>query len=154
MHSSCGSFRAFPNAYLEVDEPPKRNLLITMASLLFLVFGLGSVVADPILVAYVAYYRTAPILPIIGNVFDDSTPIGMAGGLNAVIAFGIVLVALSALDVVAGLWLRESLKKGGKLGIALQAPNLLFAYGFGIPGLYVFAPLWIVLISVGWRNLR
>jgi hypothetical protein len=145
---------AFPNAYLETDEPPKRNLAVTVASFLFLGFGLASVVADPLLLAYIAYYQAAPVLPLIGNVFDDSTPIGMVGGLNAVIALGIGLVVVSAFDAVAGLWLWRALKKGGKLGIALQPFNLFFAYGFGIPGLYVLAPLWLILISVGWKGLR
>jgi hypothetical protein len=146
--------QAFPNAYFEVDESPKRRLVVTIASLLFLVFGLGSVFADPLLLAYVAYYHAAPVLPLIGDVLDDSTPIGTAGGLNAVIVLGIGLVAVSVLDVVAGLWLRHSLKKGGKLGIILQPFNLFFAYGFGIPALYVLAPTWLILISLGWKSLR
>jgi hypothetical protein len=150
----AGINRAFPNAYLEVDEPPKRSLSITAASLLFLIFGVGSAFADPPLLAYVAYYRAAPVLPLIGDVFDDSTPIGMIGGLNAVVALGIGLVGVSALDAVAGWWLRRSLKKGGKLGIALLPMNLFFAYGFGIPGLYVLVPLWFVLLLLGWKSLR
>jgi len=148
------SFQAFPNAYLEVDEPPKRSLSVTIASYLFLVFGVGSVVADPLLLAYLAYYRVAPVLPLIGNVLDDSTPIGMAGGLNAVIVVGIGLVAVSVLDVVAGLWLMRSLKKGGTIGIAVQPFNLFFAYGLGIPGLYALAPTWVILLALGWKSLR
>ena len=154
MRTSGAKALAFPNAYLEVDESPKRGLTITVASLLFLVFGLASLVANSLLLVYVAYYRVAPILPLIGNVLDDSTPIGLAGGLDAVIALGICLVAVSVLDVVAGLWLRRSLKKGGKLGFALQPVNLFFAYGFGIPALYLLAPLWLILISLGWKSLR
>ena len=146
--------QAFPNAYLEVDEPPRRSLVVTAASLLFLIFGLGSVVADPLLLAYLAYYRTAPVIPLIGNILDDSTPIGMAGGLEVVIVLGFVLVAVSVLDVFAGYWLRQSLKKGGKLGIILQPFNLFFAYGFGIPALYVLTPTWLVLITLGWKSLR
>jgi hypothetical protein len=146
--------RAFPNAYLEVDEPPKRGVALTVASLLLLVFGLSSVLADPPLLAYVAYYHTAPVLPLIGDVLDDSTPIGMAGGLSAVIVLGIVLVAVSVLDVIAGLWLWRSFKNGGRLGVILQPFNLFFAYGFGIPALYVLAPAWLVLISLGWKGLR
>ncbi|HLQ06416.1 MAG TPA: hypothetical protein VK126_01520 [Nitrososphaerales archaeon] len=146
--------QAFPDAYLEVDQSPKRSLSVTAASFLFLVFGSGSVLADPLLLAYVAYYHAAPVLPLIGDVLDDSTPIGVAGGLNAVIVLGIGLVVLSVLDVVAGLWLRHSLKKGRKLGIILQPFNLFFAYGFGIPALYVLAPLWLILIVLGWKRLR
>jgi len=145
---------AFPNAYLEVDESPKRSLAVTVASLLFIAFGLGSVFADPLLLAYVAYYHTAPVLPLIGNVLDDSTPIGVAGGLNAVIVLGVGLVAVSVLDVFAGLWLRQSMIKGGKLGVILQPFNLFFAYGFGILGLYVLAPMWLILIFLGWKSLH
>lgn len=154
MGTSGVGAQAFPNAYLEVDQPPNRSLAVTIAFLLFLVFGLGSALADPVLVGYVAYYRAAPVLPLIGDVLDDSTPIGVAGGLNAVIVLGVGLVAVSVLDVVAGLWLRQSLKRGGKLGIALQPFNLLFAYGFGIPALYVLSPMWLILISIGWKSLR
>jgi hypothetical protein len=50
--------------------------------------------------------------------------------------------------------LRGSLRKGGKLGIAIQPFNLFFAYGFGIPALYVLAPTWLILISLGWKSLR
>ncbi len=146
--------QAFPNAYLEVDEPEKRSLVVTVASLLFLVFGLGSVLADPLLLAYIAYYHSTPVLPLIGDVLDGSTPIGMAGGLNAVLVLGVGLVAVSILDIVAGLRLRHSLKKGGWLGIVLQPFNLFFAYGFGIPALYVLAPTWLILISLGWQSLR
>jgi len=151
---SIAKAQAFPNAYLEVDEPSKRTTSVTIASLLFLLFRLGSAVADPLLFAYIAYYRTAPVLPLIGDVLDDNTPIGMLGGLNAVIVLGAVLVAVAVLDVVAGLWLWRSSKKGGRLGIALQPFNLFFAYGFGIPILYALVPLWLVLLYLGWKSLR
>ncbi len=131
-----------------------RSQPITIASVLFLFFGLGSALADPILLAYIAYYRTAPILPLIGDVFDDSTPIGMFGGLNAVLALGAVLIVVSIFEVVAGFWLWRSLKKGGKLGLALQPMNFFFAVGFGIPILYVLSPLWLILLVSGWRSLR
>jgi hypothetical protein len=146
--------QAFPNAYLEVDESPKRSIAVTIASFLFLFFGIGSTLADPVLLAYVAYYRTALVLPLIGSVLDGSTPIGMAGGLNAVIVLGFILVAVSVLEVVAGLWLRHSLRKGGKLGIIIQPFNVFFAYGFGIPALYELVPAWLILISLGWQSLR
>jgi hypothetical protein len=137
-----------------VNAPMKQSQPIYVASFLFLFFGLGMAIADPILLAYIAYYRAAPVLPLIGNVLDDNTPIGMFGGLNAVLVLGIVLVAVSVLEVLSGYWLRRSLKRGGKLGVALQPLNLFFAVGFGIPILYVLSPLWLVLIISGWRTLR
>src|SRR5574340_516725 len=97
-----------------VNAASERSQPITLASLIFLVFGLGMAIADPPLLAYIAYYRSAPILPLIGDVLDGSTPIGMLGGLDAVLALGFVLVATAILEVVAGLWLWKSLRKGGK----------------------------------------
>jgi hypothetical protein len=83
---------AFPNAYIETDQSPKRSSVITAASFLLLLFGAGSVAVDPLLLVYVTYYHSAPVLPLIGDVLDDATPIGMAGGLNAVIILGVGLV--------------------------------------------------------------
>ena len=66
-----------------VKTPGERSQPITIASILFLLVGLGMSIADPILLSCIAYFRTAPILPLIGDVLDDNTPIGMVGGLNA-----------------------------------------------------------------------
>lgn len=132
----------------------KRSPAITAASVLFLFLGLGMALADPPLLAYIAYYRTAPILPLIGDVLDGSTPIGLIGGLDAVIALGFVLVAMAVLEAVAGFWLWRSLKKGGKLGIAIVPINFFFAVGFGIPILYVLPPLRTILLAWGWKSLR
>jgi hypothetical protein len=137
-----------------VNAGSERSQPITVASLLFVVFGLGMALADPPLLAYLAYYRTAPVLPLIGDVLDGSTPIGMLGGLDAVLALGVVLVATAILEVVAGWWLWKSLRRGGKLGIALVPLNLFFAVGFGIPILYVLAPLRTILLASGWKSLR
>src|SRR5262245_23099310 len=88
--------RAFPNAYLETDQLPRRRVVITMASLIFMIFGVGSVIADPLLLGYLAFYRTAPVLPLVGSVFGEGTPVGRVGGLDAVIVIGIVLVVVSS----------------------------------------------------------
>lgn len=142
----------------EDGAPPsmtaKRSASITVAAILFLLFGLGLAVADPLILAYIIYYRSAPILPVIGSVMDGSTPIGVLGGLDAVIALGFVLVAVAVLEAVAGFWLSRSLKKGGKLGAVLAPLDLFFAFGFGIPILYVLAPLRTLLLVMGWKSLR
>lgn len=137
-----------------VKTPKNRSQPITLASNLFLLFGLGMSILLPMLLTYVAYYRAAPILPLIGDVLDDNTPIGMFGGLNAVLALGAVFVAVSIFGVLAGFWLRRSLKRGGKLGVVLVPLNFFFAVGFGIPILYLLSPLWLVLLVSGWRSLR
>ena len=134
--------------------PTERSKPIAIASILFVFLGLGIAIADPIFLAYIAYYRTAPILPLIGDVLDGRTPIGILLGLNGVIALGVVHMATSILDVVAGVWLWRSLIKGGKLGIALLPVDLFFAYGFAVPILYIVPPLRSILLVAGWRSLR
>ncbi len=106
-------------------EPSRaRSRPIAVASILFLFLGLGIAVANPLLLAYIAYYRTAPILPLIGDVLDGTTPIGLLLGLNGVIALGIVQIVTSILGAVAGFWLWNSLSKGGKLGMGLLPVDL------------------------------
>lgn len=73
--------------------------------------------------------------------------------MNAVIALSLALTAEGVLEAVAGFWLWRSLKKGGKLGIILQIPNLFFAVGFGILALYVVPPVTTFLLALGWENL-
>ena len=131
-----------------------RSRPIAVASILFVLLSLAIAIANPPLLAYIAYYRTAPILPLIGDVLDGTTPIGILLGLNGVIALGVVQIATSILAAVAGVWLWRSLIKGGKLGIALLPVDLFFAYGFGIPILYVVPPVRSVLLVAGWRSLR
>jgi len=137
-----------------MNVPKKRSQPIAVASILFLFLGVGIAVADPLFLTYIAYYHTAPILPLIGNVLDDSTPIGRLLGLNGVIALGIVETATSVLGAVAGFWLWKSLMKGGRLGMALLPVDLFFAYGFVIPILFIVPPLRSIFLAAGWRSLR
>ncbi len=136
-----------------VNVPTRRSQPITVASILFLFLGFGIAAANPLILAYIAYYHTAPFF-FFTTFLDDNTPIGMLLGLNGVIALGIVHIATSILGAVAGFWLWHSLMKGGKLGMALLPADLFFAYGFAIPILYIVPPLRSILLAAGWRSLR
>ncbi len=131
----------------------KRSGPITIASMLFLFLGIGIAAADPLILAYIAYYHKAPFF-FFTTFLDDNTPIGMALGLNGVIALGTVHIATSILGAVAGFWLWHSLKKGGKLGMALLPVDFFFVYGFVIPILWIVPPLRSILLASGWRSLR
>ncbi len=131
-----------------------RSQPIAIASILFIFLGLGIAVANPLILAYIAYYHTAPILPLIGDVLDGTTPIGMLLGLNGVIALGFVQIVTSILAAMAGFWLWHSRVRGGKVGLALLPVDLFFAYGFGIPILYIVPPLRSVLLAAGWKSLH
>ena len=125
---------------------------ITVVSVVFLVFGLGFAVTTPLILAYIILNGSAPTLFGI-EFLDGNSLIGKLWGLNAVIALGLALTAVAVLEAVAGFWLWQSMKKGGKLGIFLLIPNLFFAVGFGIPALYVVPPVTTVLLASKWKNL-
>jgi len=132
----------------------KRSTPITVASFLFLLFGLGFAIAIPLNLTYIIYRGSGPVYPVIGGVMDSTTLIWVTWGLNGVIVLGIFQVALAAIGVAAGFLLWRSSKKGGRLGIVLVPFDLFFALGFGIPILYVVAPLKALLLGMGWRSLR
>ena len=130
-----------------------RSMPITVVSVLFLFFGLGTAVATPFLLVYIIINGSGPrffgIEFLHGNTF-----IWNLLGFNAGLVLGLALGAVSALEAVAGFWLWQSSKNGGKLGVILLIPNLFFAVGFSIPLLYVLPPVTAVLIASKWKNLR
>lgn len=130
-----------------------RSMSVTAVSVVFLVFGLGFAVSTPLILVYIILNGAAPTLFGIEFLEGPASLIGNLWGLNAVIALGLGLTAVAVLEVVAGFWLWQSMKKGGKLGIILLIPNLFFAVGFGIPALYVFPPVTTILVVLGWKNL-
>ena len=121
-------------------------------SVVFLVFGLGFAVTTPLILAYIILNGSEPTLFGI-EFLDGNSLIGNLWGFDAVIALGLALTAVAVLEVVAGFWLWQSMKKGGKLGIILLIPNLFFAVGFGIPALYIVPPVTTVLLASQWKNL-
>jgi hypothetical protein len=69
-------------------------------------------------------------------------------------ALGWSLVAVCAVDVVAGLWLAKGRRRGAVLGVATDPAALALASGFALPFLLVGVPLRVGLVLVGRRGLR
>jgi len=74
------------------------------------------------------------------------TPLGW--GLAA------ALVGVSALDVVAAIWLREGRRRGARLALATTLFSLALGAAFALPFLLALAPLRAILVIAGWRGLR
>ena len=132
--------------------PTERSKPIAVASILFVFLGLGIAVSTPFVLAYIIRNGTGPIAFGI-EFLHGNTLIWNLWGFNAGLVLGLVLGVVSAIEAVAGFWLWQSLKKGGRLGIILLIPDLFFAVGFGIPILYVVPPLRSILLVAGWRSL-
>ncbi len=127
--------------------------MITAASLLFLVPGLGFATVTPFILVYVMSHGSGPVAFGI-EFLDGGSRIGLLWGYSAVIALGLALTAVGVMEVVAGLWLMKSLRRGGRLAIALLPLDLFFAVGFGIPVLYVLPPVRTIILASGWKGLR
>ena len=126
---------------------------ITVVSVLFVFFGLGTAAATPFILAYIIRNGTGPTAFGI-EFLHGNTLFWSLWGFDAGLVLGLALGVVSGLQAVAGFWLWRSLKKGGRLGIILQILNLFFAVGFEIPILYVVPPVTTLLIASKWKDLR
>ncbi len=67
---------------------------------------------------------------------------------------GWALVAVCALDILAGLWLVQHRRRGFNLGLATAVPQIALGLGFALPFLLVGVPIRLVLAIAGRRSLR
>jgi len=61
---------------------------------------------------------------------------------------------VSALDVVAAIWLREGRRRGARLALATTPLTLALGAAFVLPILLAVAPLRALVVIAGWRGLR
>lgn len=69
-------------------------------------------------------------------------------------ALAIGLAALSALNVLAGVWLWRGERRGLRLGLATFGPTMALGVGFALPFLLIGLPISAALALVGRRTLR
>ena len=67
---------------------------------------------------------------------------------------GWALVAICALDVLAGIWLMQRRRRGFRLGLVTAVPQFALGLGFALPFLLVGIPIRVVLAIAGHRSLR
>ena len=67
---------------------------------------------------------------------------------------GAALMVVSALQMVAGVWLMRGLRRGGILGLALTPPATFLGLGFALPLWLAPIPVRTALILRAWRRLR
>jgi len=135
--------------------PTRVATSIRAASVLYAVPGLGFGISVPLVLAYAALRGELPMTPfgwrLLGGPIekigtDRLTPLGWT--------LAVALVGVSALDVVAAIWLRDGRRRGGRLALATTSPTLALGAVFVLPFLLAVAPLRAVLVLAGWRSLR
>ena len=130
---------------------PQRSSAITTASILFLVFGLGILVVNVFVIAFMIQNRTFPIvfgIPLMGSSFTERL------GMDFMIVASLLFQVACALEILAGYWLWKSDKRGGRLGLMLLPVGLLFWVLFQLPLPLIVGPLRVIALAVGWKTLR
>ncbi len=126
-----------------------------LASILYVVPGLGVAVATAAILVYDARRHELPMTPfgwrLLGGPYEQIGTDTLTG-LGRVL--GGALVVVSVFDLVAGVWLRQGRRRGAMLGVATTPISLLLGTLFVVPALWVIPPVRAVLAIAGWRRLR
>lgn len=114
--------------------------------------GLGFGIGSPFVLVYFARHGELPMSPfgwryMAGRPFEDLSP-------EQFTALGWALVAVSALDVLAGIWLWQGRRRGLGLALATNGPALALGAGFELPLLLLGVPIRTALALAGRRSLR
>lgn len=126
------------------------------AAVLYIVLGLGFAVGSALTLSHLDRHGELPMTPfgfrsMAGGPFEQ---LGTEVGRERFTMFGWALVGISALDVVAGIWLWQGRRRGAWLGLATSPVTLALGIGFALPFLLVAAPIRAALVLVGHRALR
>jgi len=160
LSSFPGEVREYFKKPEEIKEQPQqpssdkqevltiRPASITVASILFYIFGILGIIGSLILLGGGSILYGVPYVGwLTGGVF---------------IAFGIIGLIISILDILAGYWLWHSLRKGGIIGIIVcvlsiivSIPELLIPSMAALTGVSILIDIvLIILIGIGWKSLK
>lgn len=129
-------------------EHPSRAL---RAAALCFVADAGFGIAMPLTLAHLARTGELPMSPFGFRSF--SGPFEQLGR-DAFVALGGLLIAVSALDLVAGVWVWQGKRRGARLGLATTPVALALGIGFALPFLLLLAPVRAGIVLNRWRSLR
>ena len=115
---------------------------LRMAAALHVLLGLAFGVGSPPVLVYFALNGELPMSPFGWRYL--SGPVEQLGPVPF-IGLGWTLVAICALDVVAGRWLWQGRRRGLQLGVATNAGAFALGLGSALPLLIVGVPLRAVL---------
>jgi hypothetical protein len=128
-----------------------RSRVVRAGAALHVFLGLAFGASIPFVLAHLARQGELPMSPFgwryMAGPFEQLGP-------ERFTALGWALVGVSALDVVAGIWLWQDRRRGLRLGLATTVPALVLGAGFELPLLLAGVPLRAVLDIAGRRSLR
>jgi hypothetical protein len=126
---------------------------IRFAAFLFILSGAIALTTPLVLLSFDrnGYLPEAPFdlgFQLLAGPFSENLPSG------PFITLGILLTAVSVLDVVAGVMLWMGLRSGGALGLVTSPIAFVLSIGFAVPFLLVVTVLRAALVVAGWSSLH
>ena len=124
-------------------------LLVALVALVAIEATISSVVV----VAILRYALVNKRLPMVAGRFHALSGPFEALGIDALIATGLVFVAVSAMKFLAAYWLWNGRLDGAVLELILLGVSSIFWYGFAIPYGPVLGVPQIILMALVWPDL-
>jgi len=134
-----------PQYASRIQSERERSATITVAAILFFIIGIIDVIGSLLIIAGGGLISSIPIF-------------GFFSG--AVLFLGFILLIFGALEIAAGNWLWQSLRKGGTLGIIIAVLGMLISIPLllAIPAIVaidiIIDILLVILIAAGWNTLH
>lgn len=126
--------------------------IVTLASRLHYIVGIGFTLGALPFAGYMLVNRRLPLF--IGIRFYGGGFIERTGGFDAVLVSSWASLLISAVNILVGYWLAQSLRIGGILGLLLFPVSMFFALGYAAPIPIVLHPIMALTIALAWGQLR
>ena len=125
---------------------------VRLAAGLFVLSGAGIGCTTPFILWHIARTGEGPMTPfgfrlLTGGPFDRL-------GREGFMAAGVLLTAVSILDVVAGIWLWRGQRRGARLGLVTSPLAFGLGIGFAVPFLLIVPPLRAALVLSAARTRK
>jgi len=138
--------RSVPNEAGSQRRRPQRGQVPAGLVALLFIADAGFGVTTPFTLSHLARTGELPISPF--GFRSLSGPFEQLG-YDAFTALGWALVVVSALNVLAGIWLWQGHRRGARLGLVMTPLVLILGVGFALPALLLLAPIRALLVLRG-----
>lgn len=132
------------------DDAPRTRMTHRVASVLYVFLGLAFGLSVPWVLAFLTNNGHLPTMfgfRALGGPFESL-------GRGPFVVAGWMLVAVSMLDVIAGVLLWRGRRSGALLGLATDPIALVLGWGFALPLLLIGAPVRAILVIAGLRRIQ
>ena len=130
------------------DDAPRTRTTNRVASVLYVFLGLAFGLSVPWVLAFLVENGYLPLMfgfRALGGPFEGF-------GRGAFVVAASILVAVSVLDVIAGVLLWRGRRSGAVLGLATDPIALALGWGFALPLLLMGVPVRALLVIAGLRR--